>query len=353
MKATAMPDFRNSFPYFGLITHRNPIQFKVGVIIKSCLVWIVFAARIIIPSEVIENYKLSYYFSKTVLIIVFFGAATTLLESFRTIHKYKLLIRKLNDIDFYLNSIPQKKHCFMGPKLLIIYGIVSISAAIAFPFIVYVGDFQGNFYFYFYPICLMKLRTFQITIWLDEFAVRIILFNKKMETAWHLRAFIHIKKIYLAFLDFNTLFHQCFECSLMSITICYSLDFINTLYWCILPLLGLLEYGFLVLCAPTGVTLAFQVFILSRICQLINDEVSFFWEKNVDCNSLFTEREISKNSIEEVSIGEIFIELLHMQPSTSFEQQSTRGLIQWIRFDQHAVSYESMVFTNVLDSNFV
>lgn len=279
IKTRSMANLRNSFPFIGFLTHKHPKRFKFGILLQIGIVCLVFGVRIILPGEISENYKLSYYFSNMVLVLTVLSAIISLLESYRTIEKQKLLIRKMDDIDFYLGLIPRSQQWFLRRRMLIVYGSLSIVNTVAFLFIVHFGGFQGNSNFYIFPVSVLKLRIFQITVWLDELAIRMVLFNKKLQSTWHLRAFMNIKKIYLIFLDINTLFHQCFECSLMFMIICFLMDYINSLYWSLLPLLGFLEYKYLVLCIPTVVTIGFQVCMMSRVCQFIDDEVSSTFQK--------------------------------------------------------------------------
>lgn len=270
-----MTTFRNSFPYCGLVTHNQPKRFKVCIAFQIGLICFTFGTRIYIPGQLYDQYKLSYYFSNIVLSMTVLTAVIALLESYRTIEKHKLLIRNINDIDFYLNAIPRSQQRFLGRKILILYGAISIISTFVFVFIVIWDNFEGNFFYYIFPVSVVKLKVFQVTVWLDEFSWRMVRFNGKLQRAIHLRAFMNIKKIYLVLLDFNTLFHQCFECSLMFTIVCFSMDYINSLYWSLLPLLGFLQYKYVILCIPTAVTIVFQVSTLCRVCENIDKEVSF------------------------------------------------------------------------------
>lgn len=176
-----MKDLRNIFPYFGLVTHNDTKKLYSFVILQICSILIMLTYWMFIPWPASDRYILSHNVSRLVLLLTALSHIVTLLESLRTIEELKLLTRKMTAIDFYLNSTPGNQQLYMKGKFLITYGIVLLCGVIAFPCIVNFGEFEGPFNYYFYPACWLKLRTFQITVWLDQFAYQMILFNRKLD----------------------------------------------------------------------------------------------------------------------------------------------------------------------------
>lgn len=263
------------FPFLGFISNKSKIKFKFGIIFQIFLIWFNFAIRLIIPWESSDLYKMSFYFTVFVFFFGSFSATIALIESFQTINIEIYLRKILFCIDLHLNNIHEIDRVYFKKKY---YLLTLIICSVSYIVIATIGPFEGTYLYYMYPVSLIKLRIFQITLWIEKCFLRVERFRQKLEKPWQFRnkkAVLSNTKIVLLFLDLQTSLHKCFESSLMFIIICFLLDFICSIYWFLLPFLKLLTFHFWFLCITSLVSIGLQFSILLNICQQINIEVNF------------------------------------------------------------------------------
>lgn len=172
----------NIFPFFGLITFNHPRCFKYFVLFQILATWIFFLARWIIPWNPSEHYRMSFLVAMFVFILTTLTSTVNLVETFRTIDKQKQLFKKLSDIDSYLNiSQTNRKMRFLKANQLAFYVVSRILSEIAHLLLAYLYDNEGTYYYVFLADSVMRLRLFQITIWLDQFAARFLEYRLKLE----------------------------------------------------------------------------------------------------------------------------------------------------------------------------
>lgn len=179
-----MTELLHIFPFLGLITFKNPIKFKVLIVLDILAIWILFVLRLNIDTAwfASQNYKMSLFFSMFLFFLMSVTSTVTLVESFRTVNKQKMLLQKLAVIDLYLNS--SRKHYnapILKTTLLIFFGTTCISCTIAHLIMVNVLHYKGIYYYIFLSNLLAALRLFQMTIWLDQFLARIIRLKKELQ----------------------------------------------------------------------------------------------------------------------------------------------------------------------------
>lgn len=273
--------------FFGLSTFKNPLYNKIIIIANIFIIWITFIIRVSIPWNINENYKMSLFITIFVYLIIILGATFTLIESFRTIHLQKILQFKLESINFQFNFFTKSKNYIFKINFLKFYINSCIFFTVLYILITFLGQNEGTYFFYIYPSTLLKTRIFQITLILDKFLSGFFRFKKqllKYKSFESVKVVKHLKITYNKFLDFNTIFHQCFECSIFSISICFLGDYICSIYWFVLPLLNLFPYHNLAICFSTMYILGLQFYTICKICEFIKRQVCNFKYFNINLN---------------------------------------------------------------------
>lgn len=268
------------FPFLGLTPFDHPMKFKLLVLLQISGIWILFVLRSTINMAwfTAQQYLMSLFFSMLVFFLASVTSTIALVETLRTTNKQNQLTKKLSIIDIYL-SISHKRYKakFLKTGMLIFYGTTCLGSSIVSLIVAKVLGDEGLYYYNFLVTSLMELRLFQITLCLDQLVARLIHYKRKLQCLWQFKdrsTVKNLKRMYLVFLDFHNLFHQCFECSLISILACHLLDFILKMYWFLLPLFHLLQYNTMALFFTTFCRVGLQIFVLCRVCQRIRDEVS-------------------------------------------------------------------------------
>lgn len=274
-----METIQSIFPLFAWLFFRRPGLFKFFVLLQiSVTSFLMFCViRSIKDWYFVNDYKMSYVFGMFVFFLTSVTSTVALVESIQKINQQKRLLQKIEVINVFLNiSQGHYKARFLKKKFLIFYVVTLVISAVTV--IVLQGTYRhaGTKYYIFLATSLVRLRLVQITLWLDQFAARLIFLRVKFQ--WPIRnerIVKDLKQLVLNFLDFYSLFHECFEFSLLLIVICGFFEFVSNFYWFLLPFFNLLLNNTLPIHFALFYIVGLQIFTVCKICQEIHDEVSW------------------------------------------------------------------------------
>lgn len=261
---------------FGLTRSTSKRFFHIYVAFQILLLCVLYCLGLVSPWQHADMHKTSYFLSLVVFTLTILSANVSLIETLKTDDKQEELYKKLDTLDGVLFHFLRKevriklRRIFKAQAL--VYGICPVMHII----FITIGPFQGFHYFYLYPALLIKVRIFQITLWVDSLAQRIKLFNNRLSAASSLsnRELLKAKKICSLFIDAKGLVVECCEKSLLFITVCYFLDFICNAYWFLLSALHLFTWYFMPMCFVTALPLVMEFVTLSYMSQALMNVVS-------------------------------------------------------------------------------
>lgn len=252
------------------------IVFHIYLGFQIILMCVIYYVGVVSPWQHSDLHKTSYVLSLVVFTSTLLSANVSLIETLTTADKQDELQRKLDTLDdelfYFLKKEIRIKLRRIFKVQVLIYGICPIMHFT----LITLGPFIGFHYFYLYPALLIKVRIFQITLWVDSLTQRIKVFNNKLSQSLNNRELLKAKRICNLFIDVNSLVLGCCEKSLLFITACHFLDFIFNAYWFLLSALHLFTWYFMPMCFVTALPLVMEFVTLSYMSQTLVNMVSSF-----------------------------------------------------------------------------